>query len=163
MNRRAPFPLIWIALAAMWLALSDSFGIVDVLIAAGAAYAGVFALGAVDDGHIGAVRRPRAVLSLAAHVLVDVILSNVAVARIVLGTGGARRTADFVDVPLELRSPAALAVLAWIVTATPGTAWAGYDSHSGILTLHILDVQEPQTWIRTVKERYERPLLEIFG
>jgi multicomponent K+:H+ antiporter subunit E len=54
-------------------------------------------------------------------------------------------------------------VLACIITATPGTSWAGYDSSSGRLTMHILDLVAEETWIRTIKERYERRLLEIFG
>jgi multicomponent K+:H+ antiporter subunit E len=67
-----------------------------------------------------------------------------------------------VQIPLELRHPAALAALACIITATPGTAWARYDSVRGVLTMHILDLIDDETWIRTIKERYERRLLEIF-
>jgi multicomponent K+:H+ antiporter subunit E len=56
----------------------------------------------------------------------------------------------------------ALAVLACIITSTPGTAWAGYDPVSGLLRIHVLDLVDDATWVRTVKERYERRLMEIF-
>ena len=68
----------------------------------------------------------------------------------------------FLDIPLDLRDPHALATLAMIVTATPGTVWAGHDQANNILTLHILDLQNESAWIHTIKERYERPLREIF-
>ena len=76
------------------------------------------------------------------------------------GTRG--RKAGFVDIPLEVRHPAALATLACIVTSTPGTSWANYDRGSGVLTLHVLDLVDDAAWVDTVKGRYERRLKEIF-
>jgi multicomponent K+:H+ antiporter subunit E len=73
------------------------------------------------------------------------------------------RTAGFVTIPLRLRDPYGLAVLACIITATPGTLWARFDPPSGILVIHVLDIGDESDWIRAIKERYERPLLEIFA
>jgi multicomponent K+:H+ antiporter subunit E len=84
------------------------------------------------------------------------------VARIVLNPRHRGQTSGFLDIPLELRHPAGLAVLACIITATPGTAWARYDSARSVLTLHILDLIDEEAWIRTIKGRYERRLQEIF-
>ena len=67
----------------------------------------------------------------------------------------------FVDIPLELRDPVGLAVLACIITATPGTSWAAYDSRSGVLTMHVLELVDEATSIGVVKRRYEKPLLEM--
>jgi multicomponent K+:H+ antiporter subunit E len=53
-------------------------------------------------------------------------------------------------------------MLSIIITGTPGTVWAGHDPVGNILTLHVLDLQDEDAWIRTVKDRYERPLMEIF-
>ena len=108
------------------------------------------------------LRRPVTMLRLAMLVLADVVRSNIAVARIILYPGIRKQTSGFVDIPLELRHPAALATLACIITATPGTAWARYDSARGILTMHILDLIDDEIWVRTIKDRYERRLLEIF-
>lgn len=110
------------------------------------------------------VRRPHLLLPLLAAVLVDVARSNVGVARVILGrTGGRMVNSGFLEIPLELRDPHALAILAAIVTSTPGTAWAGLSADGRTLTLHVLDLQDDAYWIRTIKERYERPLLRIFG
>lgn len=93
---------------------------------------------------------------------VDVVRSNLAVARIVLQPGVRGRTAGFLTMALEVRHPGALATLACIITATPGTSWARYNAADNTLTIHVLDLVDEQAWIRLFKERYERRLKEIF-
>ncbi|MGP1664783.1 MAG: Na+/H+ antiporter subunit E, partial [Rhodanobacter sp.] len=58
--------------------------------------------------------------------------------------------------------PYGLAVLACIITSTPGTIWVSYDSVRSVLLIHVLDLVDEQSWISSIKQRYERPLLEIF-
>ena len=65
-------------------------------------------------------------------------------------------------VPLDARDPAALAALAMIVTATPGTAWAELAYDRSALLLHVLSVGDEAELVATIKRRYERPLMEIF-
>jgi multicomponent K+:H+ antiporter subunit E len=88
--------------------------------------------------------------------------SNIAVARIVLSPATRQRVAGFLSMPLELRHPGGLAVMACIVTATPGTSWARYDAARNTVTIHVLDLVDEEEWIRTFKQRYERRLQEIF-
>lgn len=109
------------------------------------------------------LRRVHVGFGLVFKVLVDIVKSNLAVGRIVLGlTGGREVRSGFLDIPLDMRDPHGLAVLAMIVTATPGTVWSGLADDSSMLRLHVLDLQDPEAWIRTIKQRYERPLREIF-
>jgi multicomponent K+:H+ antiporter subunit E len=63
---------------------------------------------------------------------------------------------------LDLRHPGGLAVLACIVTATPGTSWARYDATRNVLTLHVLDLVDEGAWVTQFKQRYEKALMEIF-
>lgn len=107
------------------------------------------------------VRRLLLVVPLVGHVLVDIVRSNVTVARFAFSRGRPRRS-GFVDVPIDLRDPHGLAVLAGIVTSTPGTAWAGLSDDGRVLRLHVLDVADGAALVRTVQERYERPLRRIF-
>jgi multicomponent K+:H+ antiporter subunit E len=102
------------------------------------------------------------VLKLAATVAHDIVVSNWEVASIVLAPRTRRGHSGFVEIPLELRHPTGLALLACIITATPGTSWAKYDSSSSTLTMHIFDLVDDELVVRTIKERYERRLLEIF-
>ena len=162
MKRCLPFPLLSLALLATWLLLNQSLTAGQVILGALIALGGGFAF-AMLQGPWGRVRRPLAIAELAWLVLTDIVRSNIAVARIVLHPGHRRKTSGFLEIPLELRSPVGLAVLACIITSTPGTAWARYDSTRNILTIHILDLVDEGAWIHTIKGRYERRLLEIFG
>lgn len=108
------------------------------------------------------MRRIRVAFRLAAMVAADIVRSNVAVARIVLRPADAGRQAGFLPIPLDTRHAGALAVLAMIVTATPGTSWAGYDPAENVLTLHVLDLADGDGLVRAIKDRYEAPLREIF-
>lgn len=109
------------------------------------------------------VRRPDLAVLLALVVFRDIVRSNVAVARIVLGLVRDREVrSGFLRIPLELRDPHGLAALAAIVTSTPGTVWVGLSSDGGTLTLHVLDLRDEAGWIQLIKQRYERPLMRIF-
>jgi multicomponent K+:H+ antiporter subunit E len=108
------------------------------------------------------LKRPPLVLALLGHVLYDVVRSNVAVARIVLGLRKPEVRSGFVKIPLALTDPHGLAVLAGIVTATPGTVWVDHDVATSTLTLHVLDLTSEQEWIDWVKNRYESLLVGIF-
>ena len=95
--------------------------------------------------------------------LIEIVKSNIAVGRIVLGLVRDREIrSGFLDIPLELRDPHGLAALATIITATPGTVWAGQSDDGTRLTLHVLDLDDEQRWIAYIKQRFEAPLRRIF-
>lgn len=149
-------------LLAAWLILNESLSPGHILLGAALAAAGAAVFARLQPA-AGRVRlRPAAVFSLLGLVLIDVVQSNIAVARIVLGLGPARRTAGFLSLPLAVRHPGALAVLACIVTATPGTSWVRYDREDNVVLIHVLDLADEAEWIRLFKQRYERRLMEIF-
>jgi len=95
-------------------------------------------------------------------VLHDIIRSNLAVGSIILGASRRQPQAGFMKIPLDMRDPHGLAMLTIIVTAAPGTVWARHDTDSNVLTLHASDLQDEAAWVRTIKQRYERPLMEVF-
>jgi len=148
-------------LLALWLLLNHSTS------------AGHIALGGLLAwlGPIAAHRmrplqaRPRltwGLLRLIIHIVIDVVRSNIAVARIVLGLRRREWVSGFIQIPLDLTDPHALAVLAGIVTVTPGTVWSGRDPRTGVLTLHVLDLRSASAWVKFIKTRYEAPLMDIF-
>ena len=100
--------------------------------------------------------------ALAGLVAVDVVRSNWAVSQIILGRRRAERVSGFVHVPLALKDRYALAVLSIIITSTPGTLWVEYEPRTGLLLLHVLDLVDEEAWVRLIKDRYERRLMEIF-
>ena len=153
---------LFIAIFGLWLVLQQSLALADILLGLAVA---ALATGAYARLRVPAKRprlRVRALLELAALFVDDVLRSNLAVALIVLGVGRRERTAGFLTLPLELRDPRGLAILACIVTATPGTSWARYDARSNAVTIHVLDLVDADAWVRDFKARYERRLLEVF-
>src|SRR5690606_22850919 len=108
------------------------------------------------------IRHPRLALSLAWHVLCDIARSNVAVGRRILRGPRAQVQPGFLDIPLRIRDPHGLAALACIVTFTPGTVWSGHDAERNVLTLHVLDLNDPEGLTHIIQDRYEGPLMEIF-
>lgn len=158
---KATVILLGCSLTAMWLLLNGAVTIGQVIIGGLVALAAVRARALLQPPSTR-LRRPLTAIKLAGVVFADIVGSNVAVAIIVLRRGTHDRTAGFVDIPLHTRNPAALAALACIITATPGTAWAGYDAQSNTLTMHVLDLVDRAESARTIKERYERPLMEVF-
>ncbi len=106
-------------------------------------------------------RRPLLLIKLVFIVIWDSFLANIAVAKLIL-RGSSSFNSSFVEIPLDLEEPHGLAALSCIVTYTPGTVWAGYSEEHHRLTLHVLDLKDEQEVIDFIKNRYERPLLEIF-
>eukprot|EP01035_Chromulina_nebulosa_P048872 gene48872-66342_t len=87
------------------------------------------------------------------------LLGTVVALAIPLLTAGLRplpvRIRKTVHIPLDVRDPNALAVLAMIVCITPGTAWAEISLDRSMLLLHVLELDDPATVIADVKQRYE--------
>lgn len=155
-------PCLVLVLTAMWLILNQTLAPAHVVLGAALAVALAWS-GAALRPLRARVRRLDIALALTLVVLCDIVRSNLAVARLVLGWGCAREIrSGFLQIPLDLRDPHGLAALAIIVTSTPGTVWAGVSPAGDALTLHVLDLKDEADWIRLFKRRYERPLMRIF-
>ena len=162
MTRLLPFPLASAGLLVLWLLLNQTLSLGQILLGGAVALLAGWGLSALHPlkarpGRLGVAFR------LAALVVADIVRSNIAVARIILGLERRRWTSGFVKIPLALRDPYGLAALACIITSTPGTVWVDFDEASGTLTIHVLDLVDETEWVRVIKGRYERLLLEIFA
>jgi len=161
MRRIFPHPLLMITLTLMWLLLQQSAGLGHVLLGLVVAWAASHAMARLLP-HKPRIRRPDLMVRLIIAAVADIFRSNIAVSRIILAGSTRQTTAGFITMPLELKDPAALAVLSCILTATPGSAWLEYNPVDSSVLIHVLDLIDEQAWIDTVKRRYETLLLEIF-
>jgi multicomponent K+:H+ antiporter subunit E len=154
-------PVLVLALTCLWLLLNQSFSPGHVLL--GLAFALAFAAASAALRPARArMRRLDTGALLILVVLRDIIHGNLSVARLVLGSRARSIRSGFVHIPLDLRDPHGLAALSMIVTATPGTVWAGLSTSGDTLTLHVLDLKDEAEVIRVIKHRYEQPLIRIF-
>lgn len=107
-------------------------------------------------------RKPLVALKLICFIVYDVIKSNLRVASLILMPRQYEFTSGYVYIPLDIRDPHGLAILGCIITFTPGTVWSGLTEKDFILRLHVLDLKDEPLWLHTIKNRYEKNLLEIF-
>ncbi len=161
MSRLLPHPLLSVALFALWLLLNGT-GAGHLVLGAAVALGAGAATARIEPARLR-IRQPHLLIRLFLVVFADIVRSNLAVARaIVTGPRRHPRRAAFVPVHLTLTSEAALALLAAIVTATPGTAWVEYDPRSGVMLLHVFDLHDGEDWQRIIDTRYQSILTRIF-
>lgn len=159
--RRVP-PVFLCVLVVMWLLLNNTISLGHIVL--GFILSSLLLLAAVRLRPLQpTMRRGYALVTLLFHVLIDIVRSNIGVARVVLGLVGERDVhAGFINIPIDMRDPHGFAVLAMIITATPGTIWVELSDDRTRLTIHVLDLIDESEWIERIKGRYEQPLMEVF-
>lgn len=160
-RRLLPHPLLSLTLAVVWVLLVNEFSIGSLTfgLILGVAIAKITS--AYWPGR-PKVRNPIAIVEYGLIVLWDIIVSNVQVAYLVLFRRGNSLQSRFVTVPLDLKSPEAIAVLAGTITMTPGTVSADLSADSRSLLVHCLETTDPTGTVAGIKSRYEDRLKRIF-
>lgn len=159
MSRLLPFPMLSLLLWLSWLLL-NGFSLGHGLL--GLVLAVVLPLG--TQPFWPNVPRLRNFPKLVRFVLVvhwDIITANMVVARLILGSPRKLRPA-FVEMPLELTDDFAITLLTSTISLTPGTVSADVSEDRRTLLIHALDMDDEAELVAQIKQRYERPLKEIF-
>ena len=108
------------------------------------------------------LRNPLKILTYFLLVIWDIIIANIQVALIVLFKPNRKLQPAWITVPLDLRSPEAITVLAGTITLTPGTVSSDLSQDGHALLVHCLHAPDPESIISDIKSRYEARLKEIF-
>lgn len=106
-------------------------------------------------GKLGGVPRLLVVL------LWDIIISNVEVARRVLGPER-KIHPGFVWYPLDIANIHGITALSSIITLTPGTVTSALSKDRKYLLIHVFNLKDADELVAGIKHRYEHPLMEIF-
>lgn len=157
-----PHPFLTLILAVVWILLQNQ-------ISAGMVVFGII-LGIIIP-RITAIwwpDRPKGfrigkMMSYSLVVIWDIMVANLQVAWIVLTVPNARLRPAWIVIPLELKQPEAITVLAGTITLTPGTVSADLSDEGHSLLVHVLHTDDPDAVRDDIKTRYERRLLEIFA
>lgn len=156
-----PHPLLTALLVAVWCLLNNYISLGTVVLG--------LILGIIIPVATAAywpnrptVPRPLLLLRYCLIVIWDIIIANVTVAKIVLFKSNDAMAPNWVAIPLDLRTPEAITVLAGTITLTPGTVSADLSEDGSMLLVHALDAPDPAAVRDEIKERYESRLKEIF-
>ena len=160
MKRLLPAPLLSLVLFIAWPVLNATWSLGQWLLGAFLGLAIPLFTEALREER-ATLRRPATALRLALVVLWDIVVSNIEVARRILGPEAAIHP-GFVWVPLAITDPHGIVVLAGIITMTPGTLSAELSPDRRHLLVHAFSIDEAGALIATIKSRYEAPLRQIF-
>ncbi|CUB06747.1 Na+/H+ antiporter subunit E [Tepidiphilus thermophilus] len=162
LRRWLPHPVLSLALILAWVALQNEFA------------AAHWLMGAIVGVVIPRLLRPfwpdpppvrswRAALAYAAVVLWDIAKANVQVAGWVLLRRPETLRSSWLVVPLELRVPEAITLLAGTITMTPGTVSCDLAADGSALLVHCLHTEDAAATVAEIKARYEARLMRMFG
>jgi multicomponent K+:H+ antiporter subunit E len=155
-----PWPLQSVVVLATWLALNNTLAPGQVLIGVVLAVALPLTVRRLVPVPVNA-RHPWRAVRLLLRVAGDIVIANLQVAVLIIGPERRLRPA-FVRIPLDGRDPVGTAILAGIITLTPGTLSVDTIDDGRTLLVHALDVADEAALVATIKARYEAPLRAIF-
>ena len=160
-SRFIPHPLLSITLTLVWLGLVNKVTPGNVLL--GVIFGVIVPMiTAPYWPDRPTLRRPMVAIRYVLVALWDIVVANVQVALMIAFKRNADFKSQWITVPLDLTSPEAITVLAGTITMTPGTLSATLSADARSILVHCLHTEDPEGEVTTIKERYERPLKEVF-
>ena len=160
MKKILPHPILSLILWVIWLLLNNT-------IAAGHMVLGEFLAIAIpllsssfwpEKVHI---KSPITLIKFLVVVLWDIVISNLVVAKLILGNNSNLKPAFF-WIDLDIKTPLGISFLANTISLTPGTVSCDLSKDGTRLLVHALDVDDVPATINDIKTRYEAPLIKVF-
>lgn len=107
------------------------------------------------------IKKPLVLLRFLLRVLGDIITANFEVAYLIANPWR-KLNPHFVEYPLMLEERFTITLLANTISLTPGTVSANLRMDGKTLLIHALNADDEEALIHQIRERYERPLKEIY-
>ena len=155
-----PRPFLSLVLLVVWLLMNNSFSLGQILLGLILAL-GIPLLTEPLQTQQMAVKSPLKLIKYILILLWDIVVANLAVAKLILGPTKALQP-GFVAYPLSLTGDLPITLLASTISLTPGTLSAEVSRDKEWLYIHALDLPDEQALIDEIRQRYETPLKEIF-
>lgn len=161
MRRLLPHPFLSLILFVVWQLLNNSISAGQVVLALILAVVIPHLTAPLQKNH-PRLRRPFLAMRYTLMLLWDIVVSNVEVAIQVLGPLR-KLNPGFIVIPLDTREDLPITLLASSISLTPGTVSVEVSKDRSYLYVHVLNLGDEAKLIATIKQRYEKPLKEIFG
>lgn len=156
-------PLMIAGLALVWATITGNFTALNLALGAGVGAITALVLRNWLARPL-ALRRLRRITSLALLFLWELIVSAVRVAFIVVRPNlKASLRPAIVAFPLSVKSDAEIALLANLITLTPGTLSVDVADDRSVLYVHVLDLVSRDQLIAEIAGGFERKVQEVFA
>jgi len=160
MTRFLPHPLLSLVLLVVWLLLNNTIAAGHILLGGILALVIPLLTTPLQKNH-PPLRRPLLAVKYLFVLMWDIILSNIEVAIQVMGPIR-KLTPGFIAVPLDMTADLPITLLASSISLTPGTVSVEVSKDHQWLYVHVLNLTNEAETIQSIKQRYEKPLKEIF-
>jgi len=161
LRRLFPHPMLSLLLFVTWMLLVNQFKIGSLVMALILAII-IPMLTAPYWPNRPPLKRVPAFAAYVLLVMWDILKANVEVAKIVLFMPNSSIRSGWIAVPIDLKTPEAITILAGTITMTPGTVTADMSSCGRVLLIHALHAPDPDSIVADIKSRYEARLKRIF-
>ncbi len=160
LGKLLPAPILSAVLFIAWPVMNSSFSIGHLVLGALLAVVTPWFTEPLRSDR-ARLRHPALIARLGFIVLYDIVMSNIDVAKRILGPEAKIRP-GYVWVPLTIEDPHGIVALAGIITMTPGTLSADLTDDRRHLLVHAFNLDDEAALIDSIKTRYEAPLMKIF-
>lgn len=156
-----PMPFHSLLLFTVWLLLNNSVSAGHIVLATFFAITIPWLVRGMRDEH-PRILKPWLAIRYVLMVMWDIVVANLEVALLIIGPVK-RLKPGFIAVPIEMTSELGITILASTVSLTPGTVSAEVSKDRAWLYIHALHLDNEAELIKSIKQRYEKPIKEIFG
>ena len=148
-----------LALALAWCALAGRLTLVDLVVGYLIGYGLLGWLVPSSTARHYVKRIPRVLLFIGIYAF-EVILASLRIGWEIV-TPVPRRRPGFVEVPLDVNTEAEIALLANLITFTPGTVAIDIAKDGHHMVVHDMFIKDPDVSRRHIKDRYERWVMRL--
>jgi multicomponent Na+:H+ antiporter subunit E len=152
---------LWnILLAVNWALLTGQFNLENLVAGFVIGFLLLWMLGQ-SFGQTNYFPKVRNAIVFSVRFLWELLRANLSVARTVLFEPRDKINPAFLAIPLEAKTDAEIALLANLITLTPGTLSLDVSTDRKVLYIHTLDVEDVEALRLEIKRSLERGLLEV--
>lgn len=146
-------------LALVWMAMTGRFDLADFALGFAFGYVVLFLLQRVL-GRSRYFAKSVVLVRFAGFYAFEVVRANLRVALDVI-TPALRARPAVVAVPLDVRTDTEIALLANLITMTPGSLSVDVADDRSVIYVHAMFVDDPAALVHEIKDEYERRVLEL--
>ncbi|MCF6211362.1 MAG: Na+/H+ antiporter subunit E [Gammaproteobacteria bacterium] len=155
-----PHPILTLVLWGVWLLLNNTVGAGHIVLGLILAILIPWLTSGFWPEKVR-IQSPLTLLKFLGVVLWDILVANMAVAKLILGRNKNLKP-GFFYIDLDIETPLGISLLANTISLTPGTVSCDLTKDRKRLLVHALHIEDIPATIKEIKERYEAPLKEVF-